>query len=73
MTEYIKLWIWCFFHTIQEYNKDEPYAKFEKTNGTSMVKNMAEDLEKMLGQKMKALKVSTIFLFVFESHQWCNG
>jgi hypothetical protein len=38
-----------------------------------MVKNMAEDLEKMLGQKMKALKVSTIFLFVFESHQWCNG
>ena len=57
-----------FFHTIQEYNKhdkSEPYVKFEKTNGTSMVKNMAEDLEKMLGQKMEALKVSIIFVFVF--------
>ena len=30
-----------------------------------MVKNMAEDLEKMLGQKMEALKVSIIFVFVF--------
>ncbi|XP_071139285.1 voltage-dependent calcium channel subunit alpha-2/delta-2-like isoform X3 [Mytilus edulis] len=39
-----------------QYNKAESYITFEKNNGVELVKEMATQLEKMLGKKMAALK-----------------
>lgn len=46
--------IWFF---LKKYKDIEGTVKIEEVNGDELVKKFAEEMEEMLGRKMKAVKV----------------
>lgn len=52
------LCVWLFFFFLKKYKDIEGVVKIEEVNGEELVKRFAEEMEEMLGRKMKSVKVA---------------
>ncbi len=53
---------------VQKYKDVEPIVKMQEVDGLKMVKEFSEEMENMLGRKMKSVKVRDISILT-----WCSS